>query len=48
MSVVPRMLEKMATRMCQHYGCSPEEQREMLEGMREGAGIAPASAERSK
>lgn len=48
MSVVPRMLEKMATRMCQHYGCSPEEQRQMLDGMREGAGIAPASAERSK
>jgi hypothetical protein len=48
MSVVPQLLEKMATRMCQHYGCSPEEQREMLEGMREGAGIAPASAQRSK
>jgi hypothetical protein len=48
MSVVPRMLEKLATRMCQHYGCSPEEQRQMLEGMREGAGIAPASVERSK
>lgn len=48
MSVVPRMLEKMATRMCQHYGCSPEEQRQMLEGMREGAGIAPVSADRSK
>ena len=48
MSVVPRMLEKLATRMCQHYGCSPEEQRQMLEGMREGAGIAPSSADRSK
>lgn len=48
MSVVPQLLEKMATRMCQHYGCSPEEQREMLEGMREGAGMAPASAVRSK
>ncbi len=48
MSVVPQMLEKMAGRLCQHYGCSPEEQREMLEGMREGAGMAPASAERTK
>ena len=48
MSVVPQLLEKMATRMCQHYGCSPEEQREMLEGMREGAGLEPASAVRSK
>lgn len=48
MSVVPQMLEKMATRMCQHYGCSPEEQRQMLDEMRQGAGIAPASAERSK
>jgi len=48
MSVVPQLLEKMASRLCQHYGCSPEEQREMLEGMREGAGMAPASAERSK
>ncbi|WP_298100798.1 DUF2059 domain-containing protein [Brevundimonas sp.] len=48
MSVVPQLLEKMAGRLCQHYGCSPEEQREMLEGMREGAGMAPASAERSK
>ncbi len=48
MSVVPRMVEKMATRMCQHYGCSPEEQRQMLESIREGAGIAPASADRSK
>ncbi|MDP1912496.1 DUF2059 domain-containing protein [Brevundimonas sp.] len=48
MSVVPQLLEKMATRMCQHYGCSPEEQREMLEGMREGAGLAPSSAVRSK
>jgi hypothetical protein len=48
MSVVPQLLEKMATRMCQHYGCSPEEQREMLEGMREGAGLEPASTVRSK
>lgn len=48
MSVVPQLLEKLATRMCQHYGCSPQEQREMLEGMREGAGMAPAGDVRSK
>ncbi len=48
MSVVPQLLEKMATRMCQHYGCTPEEQRQMLEGMREGAGMVPASTVRSK
>lgn len=48
MSVVPQLLEKMATRMCQHYGCTPEEQRQMLEGMREGAGMEPASTVRSK
>ena len=48
MSVVPQLLEQLATRMCQHYGCSPEEQREMLEGMREGAGMAPAGTVRSK
>jgi hypothetical protein len=48
MSVVPQLLEKMATRMCQHYGCSPEEQREVLEGMRQGAGMAPPSTARSK
>ena len=48
MTVVPQLLEKMATRMCQHYGCTPEEEQQMREGMREGAGQAPASASRSK
>jgi hypothetical protein len=48
MSVVPQLLEKMAGRMCQHYGCSPEEQRQMLEGMREGAGLVPMSTVSSK
>jgi hypothetical protein len=48
MSVVPQLLEKMASRMCQHYGCSPEEQRQMLEGMREGAGLVPTSTVSSK
>jgi hypothetical protein len=48
MSVVPQLLEKMASRMCQHYGCSPEEQRQMLEGMREGAGLVPTGTVSSK
>ena len=49
LSVLPQMLEKMASRMCQHYGCTPEEEVQMREGLREGAGLAPASAEpRSK
>lgn len=48
MSVVPQLLEKMATRMCQHYGCTPEEEEQLRQGMREGAGLAPASTSRSK
>lgn len=43
MAVVPQMLEKMATRMCQHYTCSPTELEELRRGMRQGAGLAPAS-----
>ena len=30
MSVVPQLLEKMAGRMCQHYGCSPDKNRNRL------------------
>lgn len=48
MTVVPQMLEKMATRMCQHYGCTPAEELEMRRGMREGAGLAPVTPVRSK
>lgn len=48
MSVVPQMLEKMATRMCQHYGCTPAEEQQMRQGLREGAGLAPAVTSRSK
>lgn len=48
MSVVPQLLEKLATRMCQHYGCTPEEERQMRQGMREGAGLAPVSPARGK
>ena len=48
MSVVPQMLEKMASRMCAHYGCTPAEEEELRRGMQEGAGMAPAAAGRTK
>jgi len=44
MAVVPQMLEKMATRMCQHYGCTPAELQQLRRGMREGAGLADSAA----
>jgi hypothetical protein len=44
MAVVPQMLEKMATRMCQHYGCTPAELQELRRGMREGAGLTDSAA----
>jgi hypothetical protein len=50
MAVVPQMLEKMATRMCQHYSCTPAQLQELRRGMREGAGLetGAAPAPRSK
>lgn len=42
MTVMPQMMEKMATRMCQHYGCSPEELRAVREAM-SGATAAPSA-----
>lgn len=30
MVVVPRMLDKMAVRMCEHYGCDPVEMRALM------------------
>jgi hypothetical protein len=39
MALVPQMLEKMALRMCQHYGCTPAELQELRQGMREGSGL---------
>ena len=44
MAVVPQMLEKMATRMCQHYGCTPAQLQELRRGMREGGGLADSAA----
>ena len=49
LSVMPQMLDKMAARMCQHYGCEPGELEELQRGMREEAGLATeASAPRRK
>jgi len=45
MSVVPQMLDKMAARMCQHYGCEPGELEELRRAMQAQAGVAaPAPA----
>lgn len=44
MAVIPQMLEKMATRMCQHYGCTPAELQELRRGMQQGAGLADSAA----
>lgn len=48
MSVAPQLLEKMAARMCRHYGCTPAEERQLRQGMREEAGAPPTGASRSK
>lgn len=48
MSVVPQLLEKMATGMCRHYGCTPEQEQELRRSMREGSGLEPAPVNRSK
>lgn len=45
MSVVPLIINKMAARMCQHYGCTPEELEELQAMMREETGAAPATAQ---
>jgi hypothetical protein len=46
MSVMPQMLDKMAARMCQHYGCTPAELETLRREMRAGAsgGVAPTAA----
>lgn len=42
MSVMPQMLDKMAARMCQHYGCEPGELEELQREMRGEAAAATA------
>ncbi|HYC96320.1 DUF2059 domain-containing protein [Brevundimonas sp.] len=42
MTVMPQMLEKMASRMCQHYGCTADELRNMREEM-QGAFAEPTA-----
>lgn len=42
MSVLPQMLEKMAARICQHYGCTAAELEEMKREMRGEVAAAPA------
>jgi len=46
MSMMPQLLDKMAARMCQHYGCGPGELETLRSEMRAGAGFdsSPASA----
>lgn len=43
MSVMPQMLDKMAARICQHYGCEPGELEEMQREMRGETAAAPRS-----
>lgn len=44
MSLMPQMLDKMASRMCQHYGCEPGQLETLQREMREGAGLASTPA----
>lgn len=45
MKVVPQMMNKMAARLCQHYGCTPEEMEELQRSMQQELGVsAPAPA----
>ncbi len=41
MTVIPQMLDKMAARVCQHYGCEPGELEEMQREMRGELTAAP-------
>lgn len=43
MTVIPQMLDKMAARICQHYGCEPGELEEMQREMRGQVTAAPRS-----
>lgn len=44
MSVMPQVLDKMASRMCQHYGCGPGELEVLQREMRAGAGFTSSPA----
>ena len=44
MSVMPQLLDKMAARMCQHYGCGPGDLEALRREMRAGAGLASSPA----
>ena len=44
MSVIPQMLDKMAARMCQHYGCAPGELEALRREMLAGAGLSGTAA----
>ena len=44
MAVIPQMMEKMAQRMCQHYGCTAAELEELRRGMRESTGMSGTAA----
>lgn len=49
MTVMPQLMEKMASRMCQHYGCTAEELQELRGAMGEAmGGYVAAPAPRSK
>ena len=43
MTVVPQLMDKMAARMCQHYGCEPGELEELQREMRGEVTAAPRS-----
>jgi len=43
MTVIPQLIDKMAARMCQHYGCEPGELETMQREMRGEVTAAPRS-----
>ena len=44
MALMPQLLDKMAARMCQHYGCGPGELEALQREIRAGAGLASGPA----
>ena len=41
LTVLPQLLEKMAARLCQHYGCTPQELETLKREMRGEVSVAP-------